>query len=115
MDEISAANLAARVEEAISRTARFKAFLHRFPQMETAATDLLPAISWNQIERQLRSLAGPDFARASWELEVLRASARTSPPEMFYRELLTLAWSLIDDTRPTETLGSAFTEEAAMD
>ena len=69
--------------------------------MEPSQADLLPAVSWAQIERQLRSLAGPDFERASWELEVLKASARINPPEMFYRELLTLAWSLIDDTRPS--------------
>ena len=109
MDEISAANLEARVQEAISRTARVKAFLRRFPETEPATQDLLPSVSWHQIERQLRNLAGPDFARASWELEVLRASARTSPPEMFYRELLTLAWSLIDDMRPSPDT------EAAMD
>ena len=60
----------------------------------------LPPISWAQIARQLRSLAGADCERASWELEVLKATARTSPPELFYRELLTLAWSLIDETTP---------------
>lgn len=106
MDELSAANLAAanldaRIEQAIFRTARLKTFLERFPPIEPAPEDLLPAIGWEQIERQLRSLAGPDFERASWELRVLKASARTSPPELFYRELLTLAWSLIDDTRPS--------------
>jgi len=103
VDEISAANLDARIEQAIFRTARVKAFLGRFPPMEPEPADLLPAISWTQIERQLRSLAGPDFERASWELQVLKASARTGPAELFYRELLTLAWSLIDDTRPPST------------
>lgn len=102
MDEISVANLDARIEQAIFRTARVKAFLGRFPPLETAEADMLPAISWAQLERQLRSLAGPDFERASWELEVLKASARTSPAELFFRELLTLAWSLIDDTRPPQ-------------
>jgi hypothetical protein len=101
LDEISAANLDARIEQAVFRTTRVEAFLDRFPPMEPAVTDLLPPIGWEQIERQLRSLAGPDFDRASWEVQVLKASARTSPPEMFYRELLTLAWSLIDDTRPS--------------
>ena len=100
MDEMTTANLNARIEQAIFRAGRVKAFLDRFPPMEPQPEELLPAISWGQIERQLRHLAGPDFERASWELEVLRGSARTSPPEMFYRELLTLAWSLIDDTRP---------------
>jgi hypothetical protein len=101
LDDISAANLNARIEQAISRTARVKAFLERFPPIETSVADCLPPISWEQLERQMRSLAGADFQRASWELRVLRASARTSPPELFFRELLTLAWSLIDDTRPS--------------
>ena len=112
MDEISTANLNARIEEAIARTARVKAFLKRFPPIEPTPGDHLPAVSWSQINRQLRSLAGPDFARASWELEVLKASARTNPPEMFYRELLTLAWSLIDDTRAPD-MGSPETSESS--
>jgi hypothetical protein len=106
VDELSAANLDARIEQAILRTERVRTFLDRFPLVE-ATQDCLPPISWMQIERQLRSLAGPDFERASWELEVLKASARTNPPELFYRELLTLAWSLIDDTKP-----SLLTEDA---
>ncbi len=103
LDELTAANLNARIEQAILRAGRVKAFNERFPPLEPSQADLLPTVSWAQIERQLRSLAGPDFERAAWELEVLRASARTHPPEMFYRELLTLAWSLIDDTRPSST------------
>jgi hypothetical protein len=109
LDELTAANLNARIEQAILRAGRVKVFNERFPPLEPLSMDLLPAVSWAQIERQLRSLAGADFERASWELEVLKASARTHPPEMFYRELLTLAWSLIDDTRPSSTT------EAAMD
>ena len=100
VDELSAVNLKARVGQAIFKTARVKAFLSRFPPVTSTPENLLPTVSWAEIERQLRNLAGPDFERASWELEVLRASARTSPPEMVYRELFTLAWSLIDDTRP---------------
>jgi hypothetical protein len=109
LDEMSAANLKARIEQAIFRVGRVKAFHERFPPIAPPSTDRLPVISWDELERQLRSLAGPDFERASWELEALRASARTSPPEMFYRELLTLAWSLIDDTRPPSAT------EAGMD
>ena len=70
------------------------------PPMDPSEEDCLPVIGWPQLERQLRSLAGPDGERASWEMEVLRVSARTNPPEMFFRDLLTLAWSLIDGTRP---------------
>ena len=102
MDELSAANLDARIEAAVTRSERVAAFQRRFPELPAQAGELLPPVSWSQIERQLRSLAGADFERASWELEVLKASARTGPAEMFYRELLTLAWSLIDDTRPLQ-------------
>jgi len=101
VDAISVVNLDARIEHAISRRARIKAFLKRFPPPDPAAAELLPPISWEQIERQLRNLAGPDFERAPWEVEVLRASARTEPAEMFFRELLTLAWSLIDGAKST--------------
>jgi hypothetical protein len=103
VDEISAVNLDARIEHAIFRTARARAFLEQFPPLATAPTDLLPPVSWTQIERQLCSLAGADSERASWEIEVLKACARTEPAELFYRELLSLAWSLIDGTRPWPT------------
>jgi hypothetical protein len=98
---MSEANLDARIEHALFRTERVKAFQRRFPPMEPQPSDHLPEISWAQIERQLRHLAGSDFERASWEMKVLRAAARTNPPEMFYRDLLTLAWSLIDGERPS--------------
>jgi hypothetical protein len=99
VDEMAVVNLDARIEHAAFRTERIKAFHRCFPPIQTAPEDLLPMIGWAQLERQLCSLAGPDFERASWEMEVLRVSARTNPPEMFYRDLLTLAWSLIDGTR----------------
>jgi hypothetical protein len=102
VDEISIANLDARIEHAAFRTERIKTFHRCFPPMQAEPGELLPTIDWAQLERQLCSLAGADFERASWEMEVLRASARTNPPEMFYRELLTLAWSLIDGTRPPQ-------------
>jgi len=112
VDELSAANLGARIELAHFRTKRAREFMHRFPQIEVEPQDLLPPIGWAQIERQLRNLAGPDAERASWEMEVLRVSARTNPPEMFFRDLLTLAWSLIDGTRPIQMSED---EEDAMD
>ena len=99
MDEMAVANLDARIQHAMFRTKRVREFQRRFPPIEPRPSELLPAIGWRQIERQLRSLAGPDFERASWEIEVLRASARMNPPELFYRELLTLAWSLVDGVR----------------
>jgi hypothetical protein len=100
---MSEANLDARIEHARFRTERVKAFHRRYPPMAPQTSELLPQIGWAQIERQLRALAGPDFERASWEIKVLRMSARTNPPEMFYRDLLTLAWSLIDGARPLAT------------
>ena len=109
MDELSAANLEARVELAQFRSRRASEFLSQFPPIETPQDDCLPPVGWAQLERQLRSLAGPDADRASWEMEVLRVSARTNPPEMFFRDLLTLAWSLIDGAR------SLSVGEVAMD
>ena len=100
VDKLSAANLEARIELAQFRSRRASEFLRRFPEMDLSPEDALPSIGWEQLERQLRSLAGPDCERASWEMEVLRVSARTNPPELFFRDLLTLAWSLIDGTRP---------------
>ena len=102
MDELSAANLGARIELAQFRSRRTREFLNQFPPMDASRDELLPQISWDQLERQLRSLAGSESERASWEMEVLRVSARTNPPEMFFRDLLTLAWSLIDGTRPPQ-------------
>ena len=109
MDKLSAANLEARIELARFRSKRASEFLNRFPEGETSPGEPLPTIGWDQLERQLRSLAGPDCERASWEMEVLRVSARTNPPEMFFRDLLTLAWSLIDGVRPPQSA------EGAMD
>ncbi len=100
VDEMAVANLDARIEYAVFRAERIKTFHRRFPPMQTAQSERLPTIGWAQLERQLISLAGPDFERVCWEMDVLRASARTNPPEMFYRDLLTLAWSLIDGARP---------------
>jgi len=101
VDDLSVANLDARIELAQFRSKRVLAFLRRFPPAEAKATGSLPTIDWSQLERQLRSLAGPDCERASWEMEVLRVSARTNPPELFFRDLLTLAWSLIDGMKPS--------------
>ena len=77
---------------------RIKEFTAAFPPLRIDPLDLLPSFSWTQIERQLRSLAGPDFERVPWELEILRAAARLNPPEMFLRDLLILAWSLIEES-----------------
>jgi len=106
MDEMAVANLDARIQHAMFRTKRVREFQARFPPIAPEPHELLPPIGWRQIERQLRHLAGPDFERASWETEVLKVSARMNPPELFYRELLTLGWSLIDGVRaPTATEG----------
>lgn len=101
VDQLSAANLEARIELARFRSRRAREFLALFPPMAPSADESLPVIGWAQLDRQLRSLAGWDSERASWEMDVLRVSARTNPPELFFRDLLTLAWSLIDGTRPS--------------
>jgi hypothetical protein len=109
LNELAIENLEARIRHAQCRRDREVKFLQTFPPVPAGSAELLPPITWLQLERQLRSLAGPNLEGVEAELEILHASGRTSSPEMFYRDLLTLAWSLID--------GSAtfFTEEDAMD
>jgi hypothetical protein len=109
MDELTTANLEARIRHAQCRRDRETKFLRTFPPMPVDPANSPPPISWPQLERQLRNLAGPNIEGISSELEILRASARINPPEMFYRDLLTLAWSLIDGA-----LATSYEEDAEM-
>ena len=109
---IASQNLEARIRHAARKAERVADFLKSFPPIPQAqdAPDHLPPISWRQIERQLLSLAGEDFDRAQWEIEILKASAKTSPPELVFRDLFCLAWSLVDGAKTPTTA-----QEASMD
>jgi hypothetical protein len=110
VDQLTTANLEARIRHAQCRRDRETRFLKVFPPVSPDPSNCLPPIAWPQLERQLRNMAGPNLEGIESELEILRACARINPPEMFYRDLLTLAWSLIDGT-----MAPSLEEDAEMD
>ena len=101
MTDLATANLEARIRHAQCQRERETKFLRAFPPMTPGPENALPPLAWPQLERQLRNLAGPNLEGLDAEFEILRAAARTNTPEMFYRDLLTLAWSLIDGAMTT--------------
>lgn len=104
-------NLEARIVQARTQRDRQNAFLEAFPPLPSRPQDRLPPITWAEIERQLLALAGPNTEGLFAEIEILRASARRNPPELFYHDLFALAWCLIDGANADLTSA----EEAAMD
>lgn len=75
-----------------------EAFARRWPPTAQEDRDL-PAFTWGQLERQLADLAGePTKAAMARELvSATRKTARFKPPEMVLREILCLAWALLDE------------------
>ncbi|HEX4095153.1 MAG TPA: hypothetical protein VHX64_00425 [Caulobacteraceae bacterium] len=66
------------------------------PRPETST----PTFTWEQLERQLADLSGAP-ARAAITptlVSALRKQARFKPPEMVLREILCLAWTLMDES-----------------
>jgi hypothetical protein len=66
------------------------------PKPETST----PSFTWEQLERQLADLSGAP-ARAAITpalVSALRKQARFKPPEMVLREILCLAWTLMDES-----------------
>jgi len=59
-----------------------------------------PLFTWEQLERQLADLSGaPNRAAITPALvSGLRKQARWKPPEMVLREILCLAWTLMDES-----------------
>lgn len=57
-----------------------------------------PSFTWEQLERQLTDLAGPDKAGFIGPMvSATRKLARWKPPEMVLREILLLASTALDD------------------
>jgi hypothetical protein len=59
-----------------------------------------PHFTWEQLERQLADLSGAP-ARAAITpalVSALRKQARWKPPELVLREILCLAWTLMDES-----------------
>ena len=98
MDWLTNISAAQAEQDAIERSSREVEFLRRFPPHQLGPSEVLPPLNWAQLARQLRSLSLASDDRICWELEALRSGSRTSPPELFLRDLLALAWSLIDES-----------------
>ncbi len=97
MTDLATANILARISEATARQRSIERFHRDYPVSELPLSALMPSFSWAQLHRQLTSLTN-DAERVDWEILVLQSAARSLPPEMFLRELLILAWSLLDET-----------------
>ena len=74
-------------------------FLARWPAPE-ARESILPEVTWSQLERQLADLAGcPTKAAMARDLvSATRKMAPYKPPEMVLREILCMAWALLDES-----------------
>ena len=85
-------------EETRRLLAEAKRFRKAWPEMTGRQRDM-PPFTWEQLERQLESLAGtPDRAALAAPLaSALRKQAPCKPPEMILREVLCLAWTLMDE------------------
>jgi hypothetical protein len=61
---------------------------------------LMPAFTWEQLERQLRDLTDTPAKAAIVAPLVsgLRKQSRWKPPELVLRETLCLAWTLMDES-----------------
>ena len=77
-----------------SEVDRFEASFRSSPQTKTP----LPVWTWEQLERQLVSLASsPAMASATPELiSAVRKQSRWLPPEMVLREILCAAFAVMD-------------------
>ena len=60
----------------------------------------MPVFTWEQLERQLTDLASTEAgaAMAGPLVSGTRKQARCKPPELVLREILCLAWTLMDET-----------------
>lgn len=87
------------VRQAMRTQREAEAFARRWPTPDTPEP-MLPAVSWAQLERQLADLAETP-AKAAMARELVsgtRKLAAFKPPEMVLREVLCLAWALLDES-----------------
>ncbi len=94
------------VRNALRLRREAEAFEARWP--EPAANEpMLPALSWTQLERQLADLTDTP-AKAQMARELVSATRKMSgfkPPEMVLREILCMAWALLDESFQPEAEG----------
>lgn len=92
----------ARRREAVRRALKAQqeaeAFARRWPAA-AGPEPMIPQVSWAQLERQLADLADSPLkaAMARDLVSATRKMARFKPPEMVMREILCLAWALLDE------------------
>ena len=87
------------MSQALALRQEADAFRRTWPGPPTPETPT-PGFTWEQLERQLADLSGaPNRAAITPTLvSGLRKQARWKPPEMVLREILCLAWTLMDES-----------------
>lgn len=88
----------AAVQRALQLRQEAEAFERRWPAPR-ATQAMLPPVSWAQLERQLADLTDTPIkaAMARDLVSATRKMAEFKPPEMVLREILCLAWTLLDE------------------
>lgn len=88
----------AAISQALHLRAEIEAFNRRCPGPHGPEA-LTPPFTWNQLERQLVDLAGTELkaGMARNLVSATRKLSRFKPPEMVLREVLCLAWTLLDE------------------
>lgn len=93
-------------QEAVTRAMQIRKDVQSFkatfpgPCQEEPRAAILPAFSWEQLERQLSDLASTrtKASMAGPLVSATRKQAAFKPPEMVLREILCIASSLMDET-----------------
>jgi len=102
--EQQSAGAPAAIRRALRLRREIEAFEQRWPDLAKPG-DEIPGFTWEQLARQLADLADtPVKSEMAQSLVSGTAKlARFKPPEMVLREILCLAWTLLDETfRPGE-------------
>ncbi len=86
------------VRTAIGDLLERRAFLRDWPRSSTPERPM-PTFTWEQLERQLIDLADTPAKQALAPplVSAMRKHSRWKPPEMVLREILCLAWTLMDE------------------
>jgi len=98
VSQTSKTNASKTVSQALALRQESNAFNQTWPGPPMPETPM-PAFTWEQLERQLADLSGSP-ARAAITaplVSALRKQARWKPTEMVLREILCLAWTLMDE------------------
>lgn len=103
-------DLTPRQKDAIGRATHLRrevmSFQQDWPRLNSA--DLLPPITWSELERQLSSLsATPVGASMVHDLvAATRKQATFKPTELLVREILCIASAVMDETFPPDSSSS---------